>query len=133
MAGRQKPRSFKVSLKPYSAGTTKRKPKVLQTASEKTQAAAKPPGRTAKQGHTIRRSYHKGTKDLKGLRGSGMRHAAKRRAQLANATVTGINRPECKLDAQAKKLGVYDSAFHCMTRTERKSVVSTALTKSKAA
>ncbi len=51
----------------------------------------------------------------------------------ANATVTGAARPLSKLDAQAKSLGVYGDAYHCMNRTERKSIVSTALTKQRQA
>lgn len=114
----------------FKKKVTRRIHKPLQSESEKTQKATKPPGRTAKAAEsTGRRSYSKGTKLFKGFRGSSARRAAKRREQLANATVTGANRPLCKLDAQAKELGVYDHAYHCMTRVERKSIVSTTLTK----
>jgi hypothetical protein len=57
-----------------------------------------------------------------------LRKAEKLQKRRANATVTGANRPLCKLDAQAKELGVYNHAYHCMTRVERKSIVSTTLT-----
>jgi hypothetical protein len=74
-----------------------------------------------------------GTHRKEGPTGPSKRKAARLLKRRLNATVTGADRPLCKLDAQAKDLGVYGDAFHCMTRAERKSVVSTALTASKAA
>lgn len=43
--------------------------------------------------------------------------------------VTGAERPMSRLDEQAQELGVYTAEFHCMTRPQRKSIVSTAFTK----
>jgi hypothetical protein len=53
--------------------------------------------------------------------------------RIALCSPQGFARPLSKLDAQAKSLGVYDDAYHCMNRTERKSIVSTALTKQRLA
>ena len=99
------------------------------------QPAVCPNGRRMKSGDASvgSKSYAKGTKKVLGYRGSSARRAEKRRMQAANATVTGAARPLSKLDAQAKSLGVYGDAYHCMNRTERKSIVSTALTKQRQA
>jgi hypothetical protein len=74
-----------------------------------------------------------GTHEKEGPTGKSMRKAARLLKRRLNATVTGASRPLCKLDAQAKDLGVYGDAFHCMTRAERKTIVSIALTKQRQA
>jgi len=64
---------------------------------------------------------------------ASQRRGAKAAERNRNASVTGSARPLSKLDEQAKELGVYSEEYHCLTRTERKSIVSTALSQSKAA
>lgn len=56
-----------------------------------------------------------------------LRKSVKQHLRLINAGVTGEHRPLAGLDVQAKSLGVYDAAYHCMNRKERKSIVSTAI------
>ena len=61
----------------------------------------------------------------------GARTARNMQRRMHNLQVRGERgtlRATCALDVQAVKLGVYDFAYHCMNRKQRKSVVSTAFT-----
>jgi hypothetical protein len=105
--------------KPCAPKVTRRKHAPLGTG---TQGSGKGPGRKAKSCFTKKK-----TKLAKGLK------ARKVRNRIAACSPSGSQRPLSGLDEQAKALGVYDEAYHCLNRKERKSIVSTALTKSKAA
>lgn len=62
----------------------------------------------------------------------GARAARNMQRRLSNLTARserGTLRETCKLDAQAMELGLYDMAYHCMNRKQRKSLVSQALSK----
>jgi hypothetical protein len=72
-----------------------------------------------------RKDPSKPTKSLKRV----LRKHDQRKRALANMPVTGLQRPLSKLDQQAKDLGIYDEAYHCLNRIERKSLVSKALSK----
>lgn len=74
----------------------------------------------------VRRKPDEPTKAMKRLARKN-RNSLKLYRRRINAGVTGKHRPLSKLDEQAKSLGVYNAAYHCMNRKERKSIVSTAL------